>query len=119
MNKILTNVNYHDTLNMGIKVIRVEFEDDYTKLDLSFLFDKKKKNVIKISDKIVLSNYSEKGKLMECIGINLNEEIKLKSIKDFRYFSLKFAPFEDASDRLLLIQKDDQFGFVIMGIELS
>ena len=119
MSKILTSVNYHDTLNTGIKVIRVEFEEDYTKLDLGFLFDKKKKNVIKISDKIVLSDYSEKRKLMECIGINLNEEIKLKSIKDFRYFSLKFAPFEDARDRLFLAQSDGQFGFVIMGIELS
>ena len=117
MNKILTNVNYHDTLNSGIKVIRVEFSEDYTKLDLGFLFSEKRKNVIKITDKIILSDYSEKRRLIQCEGINLDEEVKLKSIKDFRYFTLKFAPFEDIRDRLFLVQNDDQFGFIIMSIE--
>ena len=119
MNKIITNINYHDTLNLGVKVVRVEFSEDYTKLDLGFLYSEKRKNVIKITEKIILSDYSDKRKLIECEGINLNEEVKLKSIKDFRYFSLKFAPFEDIRERLFLIQNDEQFGSIIMSIEKS
>lgn len=117
MNTVLINVNFYDVQETGLKVIRVEYNDAYTKIDLGFLFSEERKNTIKITDKIYLSDYSEKKELIECIGINLDEEIKLKSIKDFRYFSLKFAPFDGIKEQLMLIQSNDDFSFTIIAIE--
>jgi len=107
-NTVLTNVDFNDTLNTGLKVLRVWFEDEYTKVDLGFLYSNKRKNSIIISDAILLSDNSEKKELQECIGIELNTEIQLKSIKDFRYFSLKFEPFDNVKEKLILSQSDSQ-----------
>ena len=116
MNTVLINVNFYDVLKTGLKVIRVEYNDDYTKIDLGFLFSEERKNVIKITDKIYLSDASEKKELIECIGINLDEEIKLKSIKDFRYFSLKFQPFDSERKQLKLTHSVDGNRFAIIAI---
>ena len=63
-----------------------------------------------------INDYNTKKGLTECIGINLNEEVKLKSIKDFRYFSLKFEPFESVKKQLMLTQYNDDFNFIILDI---
>jgi hypothetical protein len=116
MNTILINVSFFDVFETGLKVIRVEYDDDYTKIDLGFLYGEKRKNSIKITEDIIISDYNTKKGLIECIGINLNEEVKLKSIKDFRYFSLKFEPFESVKKQLMLTQYNDDFNFIILDI---
>lgn len=112
----MMNVHFLDVLKTGIKVIRVEYNDDYTKLDLGFLFDEDRKNSITITKDIFISDSKTRKELIECIGINLNEEIKLKSIKDFRYFSLKFAPFDSIREDLMLAQFNKAFEFTIIAI---
>lgn len=121
MNTILINVDFFDVLMTGLKVVRVEYNNKYTKIDMGFLFSKERKNIIKISDKISLKDYNKENKsLIECIGINLDEEIKLKSVKDFRYFSLKFEPFNSIKEKLMLMQSPD-YGteIAIITIELN
>ena len=118
MSKILTKVSFRDTLNTGIKVIRIDFEKEYTKLDLGFLYSEERENIIKISDKIILYDHLEKRKLIECMGININEEIELKSVKDFRYFSLKFEAVEGLPEDMLLVQNNKPFSIVIMDIKM-
>jgi len=118
MNTVLINVNFNDKLKTGLKVLRVWFEDEYTKVDLGFLYSDERENFIKITEDIYLSDYHTKRKLIECTGINLNEEIRLKSIKDFRYFSLKFEPFDNVKEKLMLVQSNDDFRFAIIAIEM-
>ncbi len=118
MSKVLINVDFYDVVKTGLKIVRVEFGKNFTKVDIGFLYDKNRKNKIKITDNIFLSNYSEKKKLIECIGIKLNEEIKLKSVINFRYFSLKFEPFDSVKEKLMLVQSDKEAKIAIIDIRI-
>jgi len=106
MNNTIINVDYYDVAKTGLKVVRVGFNDEYTKVDLGFLYSDERENILKITDKIYLSDHTKKKKLIECNGVNLDEEIKLKSVKDFRYFSLKFEAFNEQKDKLMLVQSN-------------
>jgi len=108
MNLVLTNVDFLDATKTGLKVVRVGFYNKYTKIDLGFIYSSERSNTIKISDKIFIKDYNQEKKyLIECVGINLNEEIELKSVKDFRYFSLKFEAFDSVKDKLSMWQNEE------------
>lgn len=115
MNTTLINQDFYDVTETGLKVVRIKYNNEFTKVDIGFLFSEERKNIIKITNDIYLSDYDTNKKLIECIGIELDEEIELKSIKDFRYFSLKFEPFEKIKKELMLMQDSPEI--LIVGIK--
>ena len=102
--KIIKGFKQKSISNIKLKVLRLSINDDYVKIDIGFTYSNNKKNILRITDDIILSSEATDYKFIKSIGVEVNTDVILKSKVDFKYFSLVFEPIAKGLEALIIKQ---------------
>ena len=122
--KMFHNINFEKSTAKHIKIPRIWFNKEYTKIDFGFDYTKIKylndtATSLKINPDIFIKTDNKEYKLTSA---KIYKKAYFKKASDYRYFSLYFEPIEEDLDYINIIDKnrsEDLLPFGFKKIDLT